>query len=115
LFSDISRDDEYFGVIAQGQINQEQFLLAIQEETKHTFTSMDYKGRQIHVTQHEEDIPAVSFLEGNTLVMGTLPAVQAVIDVQEGDQTRVSGKVYDTFAGLGDPCSAWLCRCRPKP
>lgn len=77
--------------------------MAIQEETKHTFTSMDYKGRQIHVTQHEEDIPAVSFLEGDTLVMGTLPAVQAVIDVQEGDQPRVSGKVYDAFVELGDP------------
>ena len=103
LFGDISRDDEYFGVIAQGQVDQEQFISAIQEQSEHTFTSIDYKGRQIHLSQDEEDAPALSFLDDTMLVIGTLPAVQAVIDVQEGDQPRVSGKVYDTFMGLGDP------------
>jgi hypothetical protein len=103
LFGDISRDDEYFGVIAQGPVNQEQFLAAMQEQSEDIFASLDYKGRQVHVSQKEKDTSAVSFLGDNVLVMGTLPAVEAVIDVQEEDQPRVSGKVYDTFAGLGDP------------
>jgi hypothetical protein len=107
LFGDISRDDEYFGVIAKGQVNQEQFLSAMQEQSEHPFTSIDYKGRQIHVSQHEEDTPALSFLGDNTLVMGTLPAVQAAIDVQEGDQPRVSGKVYDTLLDWETPSLTW--------
>jgi hypothetical protein len=90
-------------VIAQGQVNQEQFLSAMQEQSEHPLTSIEYKGRQIHIGQHEGDALTLSFLGDSALVMGTLPAVQAVIDVQKEGQARASGKVYDAFDGLGDP------------
>jgi hypothetical protein len=114
LFGDITRDNEYFGVIAQGPVNQEQFLSAMQEQSEPALTSIDYKGRQIHVGQKEEDTLALSFLEGNVLVMGSLPAVQAVIDVQEGDQPRVSGKVYDAFVRLGNPLFSMALAAPPE-
>jgi hypothetical protein len=90
-------------------------MAAVREQDEHIFTSMDYKGRQIHVGQNEEDTMSLSFLEDNTLIMGTLPAVQAVIDVPEGDQARVSGKVYNTFVGLGDPLFSMALAVPPKP
>jgi hypothetical protein len=114
LFGDITRDNEYFGVIAQGPVHQEQFLSAMQEQSEPALTSIDYKGRQIHVGQKEEDTLALSFLEGNVLVMGSLPAVQAVIDVQEGDQPRVSGKVYDAFVRLGNPLFSMALAAAPE-
>jgi hypothetical protein len=64
---------------------------------------MDYAGQQIYFSPEDADTPALAFLGDDTLALGTLPAVQDVIDVQQGNLDRISGKVYDTFNGLGDP------------
>ena len=103
LFGDVAQDEEYFGVIAKGQINEDQLVAAIEENSGHVLDTMDYAGQQIYVDPEQADTPALAFLGDNTLVLGALPAVQDVIDVRDGKLDRISGKVYDTFNDLGDP------------
>jgi len=46
---------------------------------------------------------ALSFLGDDVLAVGTLEPVQDVIDVWQGKMDRASGKVLDSYRGLGDP------------
>jgi hypothetical protein len=103
LFADVTRDEEYFGIIGRGQVNEEQLVSATEESGGYVLDTMDYAGQQIYFAPEDADTPALAFLGDDTLALGTLPAVQDVIDVQQGNLDRISGKVYDTFNGLGDP------------
>ena len=102
LFGDLSTIEEGFGVIAKGSFEEEQIVTAIEKAGGKTLITRDYKGRRIH-TEEEEDI-SFSVLGPSTLVLGNASgsAVESVIDVQEGDSNRASGKVYDALQGLGD-------------
>jgi hypothetical protein len=103
LFGDVTRDEEYFGIIARGQVNEDQIVSAIEDSGEYVLDTMDYAGQQIYFAPEGSDTPAMAFLGDDTLALGTLPALQDVIDVQQGNLDRISGKVYDTFNGLGDP------------
>lgn len=103
LFGDVSRDEEYFGAIAQGQVSEDQVISAIEESGEYVMGTVDYAGQRVYVDQGDEDGPAIAFLDDDTLVLGTLPAVQDVIDVHQGNLDRASGKLYDTFTSLGEP------------
>ena len=102
LFGDISRDEDYFAIIARGRFEEDQLLEAIERIGETPLTATEYKGRRIHSDQVDEDGLSLSVLGSDVLVLGAVDAVRAVIDVQEGDRDRASGKVYDTFIAMGD-------------
>jgi hypothetical protein len=103
MFGDVTQNEDYFGVIAKGQINEDQLVAAIEENGKYTLKTSDYAGQKIYIAPEEADSAVMAFFGDDTVVLGTLPAVQDVIDVRDGKLDRISGKVYDTFNDLGDP------------
>ena len=103
LFGDVSRDDEFFGAIARGRFEQATLLAALENSGEIALKSEDYKGQEIHVGDRDDHTLALGFLSDELLLIGTIPAVQAVIDVQVGDRPPASGQVVDSFESLGDP------------
>ena len=66
--------------------------------------AQDYKGQKIHVGDTVEGHAlALGFLSDEVMLIGTVAAVNAVIDVHVGDRQRASGKVVDSLNALGDP------------
>ncbi len=108
LFGDISAMEQRIAIIAQGSSSLDEDLLVetLAKANDWTFTTTEYRERQIHLNEEgragSDGFGALSFLGGDSLVMGTLESVKAVIDVQEEDKDRASGDVYDSFNDLGD-------------
>ena len=103
LFGDLSREDEFVGALARGRFEQVTLLAALENSGKVRLVSEVYKGQEIHVGDAEDQTLALGFLSDEVLLIGTVPAVQAVIDVHVGDSQPASGKVVDSLEGLGDP------------
>ena len=103
LFGDVSQREESVAAIVNGRFNQARLIQAIEEYGAISLTLQDYQGQEIQVGESEEQTVALSFLSEDVLVVGTLGAVQAVIDVQRGSMDRASGKVFDSYQDLGQP------------
>jgi hypothetical protein len=103
LFSDLSQGEDYLGIIARGQFEEEKVIAALEAEAGAVFTTTEYQGVTVRVAENDPDTPALVFLDSATLVAGSLPAVEAVIDVSQGNLPAISGKVQDTFTNLGSP------------
>jgi hypothetical protein len=103
LFADVAQDGEYFGVIARGQVNQDRLLSALEDSGEYTVSTVDYAGHRVYVDHADADNPAIAFLNDEMLVLGSLAAVQDVIDVQQGNLPQAGGAVYDAFVSLGEP------------
>ena len=103
LFGDVSRKDEFAGAIARGRFEQTTLLAALKNSGEMALASQTYKGQKIHVGDRDDHTLALVFLSDELLLIGTVPAVRAVIDVQVGDRPPVSGKVVDRFEALGAP------------
>ena len=103
LFGDVSREDEFVGALAKDSFEQATLLAAFENYGETTLVSEDYKGHQIHVGDTDDNTFALGFLSDEVLLIGTVPAVQAVIDVKVGDQPPASGKVVDSYEALGNP------------
>lgn len=103
LFADTSRSrqNNYLGVLIEGRIDQEQFLLKVEEKTQERLESSEYQGNQLFV-HLREDI-AVTFLSDRMLAVGSLQAVKDVIDVREGNRRQLTGLILDTYNRLGEP------------
>ena len=103
IFGDVSREDEFVGAMAKGRFEQATLLAALEKHGETELVSEIYKGQEIHVGTTNDQTLALGFLSNEVLLIGTVPAVQAVIDVQAGDSQPVSGKVVDSLEALGDP------------
>ena len=103
IFGDVSREDEFVGAMAKGRFEQATLLAALEEHGEIKLVSKVYKGQEIHVGDTGGRPLALGFLSDQVLLIGTVPAVQAVIDVRVGDQPPASGKVVDRLERLGDP------------
>lgn len=103
FFGDVSQREESVAVIVEGGFNQARLIQAIEEYGETPLTLQDYQGQDIHVGESDGQTVGLSFLSDDVLVMGTLGAVQAVIDVQLGNMARASGKVFDSYQDLGQP------------
>ena len=103
LFGDVSQEDEFVGALAKGNFEQATLLAAIENHGEMTLVSEVYKDQKIHVGGTQDTTFALGFLSDQVLLIGTVPAVKAVIDVQVGDRPPVSGKVVRSFEALGDP------------
>ena len=101
FFADFTRDDGFGALIAMGTFDETAVVEALEAlEGKPIDTSV-YQGRRVHSFDGDASDQALTFLEGDNLVLGTVEAVKAVIDVQEGDRRKVSGAVPDALADLG--------------
>jgi hypothetical protein len=103
LFGDVSQREESVAAIVEGRFDQARLIQAIEEYGETPLTLQDYQGQEIHVGESDDQTLGLSFLSDDVLVVGTLGAVQAVIDVQQGNMARASGKVFDSYQGLGQP------------
>ena len=103
LFGDVSQEDEFVGAMAKGSFEQATLLAAFENLGETGLVSENYKRQQIHVGGTKDNTFDLGFLSDQVLLIGTVPAVQAVIDVQMGDSQPVSGKVVDSLEALGDP------------
>ena len=103
IFGDVSREDEFVGAMAKGRFEQARLLAALEEHGDIKLVSEVYKGQEIYVGDTDGLASALGFLSEEVLLIGTVPAVQAVIDVRVGDRPPASGKLFDSYAALGDP------------
>ncbi|MEE8174719.1 MAG: hypothetical protein V3T71_05290 [Dehalococcoidia bacterium] len=104
LFMDMSRLEgfaPYLGIIVEGSFDEGELVATI-EEAGEEFATTEYKGYRIYILD-EEDGEAFAFLDDGVLVVGSMDAVEDVIDVAEGDRPSVSGEAYDLYTELGEP------------
>ncbi len=98
-FFDLSRMDDFGGIIIKGAFDEAAIVEALEEQGSSVDT-LAYKGRQVHSFDGGDET-SLAFLEGDNVVLGTMEGVKAVIDVQEGDLQGVSGAVPDALDELG--------------
>ncbi|MCH8897198.1 MAG: hypothetical protein IIC33_02750 [Chloroflexi bacterium] len=103
LFADVSQKEDYFGVIAIGSVNETKIIEAINAGGDAKLEPTDFRGVRVYRDQQDEDTPYIAFLDGETTIIGTQLAVHNVIAVQQGSMASISGQVYETFIGLGNP------------
>ena len=103
LFGDISRDEDYFAVIARGRFEEDQLVEAIERIGETPLTATEYKGRRVHSDQVDEDGLSLSVLGSDVLVLGAVDAVRAVVDVQEGIEAALRAR-YTTPSPLWGTC-----------
>jgi len=102
FFADTSSgtgDSSYFGAIVTGSIDKDRIISAMEGSGEISLDTTEYKGYDIYTDT--EQTSALAFLDGDTLVVGSLEAVMDVIDVKVGDEPAMSGDVADKYASLG--------------
>lgn len=101
IFTDISRSDEFSGVIAKGRFDELALISSIRNAVDDRLVSAPYKGNLIYSPEAISDAPSISILPEGILIVGTSEAVRAVIDVHQGDRGTVSGNLIEAFNDLG--------------
>lgn len=90
--------DSYGGLIIIGNFQEDAVLSSIESEQEIVLATTSHKDYAIHYDEES----AITFLQDDVFVMGSLQAVKDVIDVKEGDQSSVRGDVLDKYNELGD-------------
>ncbi|MBM3942295.1 MAG: hypothetical protein FJ316_05125 [SAR202 cluster bacterium] len=103
FFADIDEKSEYAGAIAKGAFDESQLMAVLGNHSNREFAPQQYKKHRLLVDASEDPPTAFTLLSKDTLVLGTLPAVQAVVDVAEGDQAALAGGLKESFDALGQP------------
>ncbi len=101
LFIDTGRSGEFSGLIAKGNFDELALITSIRSASDDRLVSDSYKDILIYSPEDISGAPSISVLEEGILVVGTVEAIQAVIDVRRGDRDRVSGELVEAFNGLG--------------
>ncbi|UCC17195.1 MAG: hypothetical protein JSU58_01215 [Dehalococcoidales bacterium] len=91
---------EYTGIILEGNFADKDLINNIEKETGNTFEAEDY-GDFILYTDSDTDA-AVLPLNNTMIVMGSIKAVKDCIAVINGDLSRETGVVLDTYDDMGD-------------
>ncbi len=102
VFGEAARPKEYAGAILQGSFDPEVLRAALNKASPGA-TETKYKDIQVFVSTEGGDTTAYAMLSRELVVVGTLPSVHSVIDVHNGDQKPMSGRVWETFQSLGTP------------
>jgi hypothetical protein len=103
FFADTSAgtgDSNYYGVIVKGSFNEDTIIDAIEKQTEVELSSLNYNGYDLYID--ETEMTALAFFADDTLIIGTLEAVEDVIDVKNGDEAAFSGDVLSRYNGIGD-------------
>ena len=98
--SEVTGDMDYSGIIVKGTFEESDLIASIESGMDEEFTTVSYQGYEIYTDPYEET--AIAFLGSDAFVIGSMEAVKDVIAVKEGDQTAISGKLLNTYNGLGD-------------
>ncbi|PKB73411.1 MAG: hypothetical protein BZY75_02000 [SAR202 cluster bacterium Io17-Chloro-G7] len=101
LFADSGRAEDFAGVVAKGNFDELALVSSIRSAVDDRMVSGEYKDTLIYSFEDNSDAPSISILEEGIIVVGTAEAVRAVIDVQRGDRTRLSGDLMEAFTNLG--------------
>jgi hypothetical protein len=103
LFADIEStgqtQESYSGIIVAGKFKESELIAKIQQQIKQDFTTSDYKGLTVYSAP--KDQYEIVFLSQSQLALGSVKAVQDVVDVSKGNQPAVSGTIIDTLNRFG--------------
>ena len=103
VFADVTEDTEYFGVIAREPVNEQLLDAAMTASGEAMLAPTEYKSVQIYTEELGHENQAIAVLDNNTTVLGTILAIQDVIDAKQGTLAGISGPVYDAINGPGTP------------
>jgi len=99
---DLSALDEfYLGVVIKGDLDMDALVDLIECGSEETVISMSYNGYQIY-TDSLQDI-ALAAVGSDGIAIGSMAAVEDVIDIREGDQSTATGRIMDIYDDLGNP------------
>ena len=101
FFADLSRTEEFSATVVRGTFDEIEVISAFSNARESRLGTSNYKGRLLYTAEDESGVDTLAMLEGENLVVGTMEAVRAVIDVQDGDRERLSGEILDKFNDLG--------------
>jgi hypothetical protein len=101
IFGDTESDD-YFGATIKGTFDPEALIESVEEAIGEEMAHSTYKGYQIYTTAFEDEEVAICFLSDDTVALGLTNVVKDIIDVNQGDKERLSGRLYDTYTAFGD-------------
>ena len=87
-------------LLVKGSYDRAKLLAALEREQGPLKTTT-YKGEELLVDEDEEG--AVAFLEQDVFALGTVPGVQAVIDVRTEERPALSGAFLEAFKAMGSP------------
>src|SRR4030042_2712524 len=90
---------EYTGIILEGNFADKELIDNIEKETGTKFEIEKYGDFTLY-TDTDTDAAVVS-LNNTMIIMGSIKAVKDCIDVIEGNLSRVSGVVLDTYNDMG--------------
>lgn len=103
MFGEVSEatgDMDYFGIMVKGTFEESDLIASIESERDEPFTTIEYQGYEIYTDPYEE--MGLAFLGSDAFVIGSMDAVKDVIEVNKGAQPAISGKLLNTYNGLGD-------------
>ncbi len=103
MFGEVSEatgDMDYSGIIVKGTFEESDLIASIESERDEQFTTINYQGHVIYTDFYEE--MGLAFLGSDAFVIGSMEAVKDVIEVNKGAQPAISGKLLNTYTGLGD-------------
>ena len=98
--SEVTGDMDYSGIIVKGTFEESDLIASIESGMDEEFTTVSYQGYEIYTDPYEET--AIAFLGSDAFVIGSMEAVKDVIEVNKGAQPAISGKLLNTYNGLGD-------------
>ena len=103
MFGEVSEatgDMDYSGIIVKGTFEESDLIASIESGMDEEFTTVSYQGYEIYTDPYEE--MGLAFLGSDAFVIGSMEAVKDVIEVNKGAQPAISGKLLNTYNGLGD-------------
>ena len=101
FFSDLARSEEFSAMVVRGTFDEIEVISAFQNASESRLGTSNYKGRLLYTSEDQSGTNTLVLLEEENLVVGTMEAVRAVIDVQDGDRKRLSGEILNKFNDLG--------------
>ncbi len=103
--------EENGALFIRGEIDRVSLIAALEAQDVELTPSV-YNFQEINII--EEDDGAIAFLQSDLIVLGSLDAVKAVIDVRRGDRPAISGPMADSFEALGNPLAKLFINLPPE-
>ena len=91
---------EYTGIILEGNFADKELINNIEEETGNKFETENYGDFTLYTDANAD--AAVLPLNNTMIIIGSIHAVKDSIDVINGDLSRETGTVVDTYDDMGD-------------
>ncbi|HEY94811.1 MAG TPA: hypothetical protein G4O15_07730 [Dehalococcoidia bacterium] len=91
---------EYMGIILEGNFADQDLIDNIEKETGNKFETENYGNFTLYTDANAD--AAVAPLNNMMIIMGSIQAVKDCINVINGELSRVSGGVLDTYDDMGN-------------